>query len=183
MNPDPSYWPATQGTGFWQDIFQSISVATGLATAAIAAIVATIAYRQYLVERLRLQHDLFERRFEIYKAVQKALSSILHHNKPVDDDYASLADAWQRARFLFGDDVPARLDQYRACANRLMHLHEVIYGDTNSPERPKLVNEQYERLGWVGDQIAELHKLFYPYLRFPLKRPYWWWPRLLRKEK
>ena len=66
MNPAPGYWPVDQGAGFWQAIAESIPEITGLATAAIAGIVALITVKQYLVERLKLQHDLFERRYEIY---------------------------------------------------------------------------------------------------------------------
>jgi hypothetical protein len=46
-----------------------IDLLSAALTPLIAAIVAYIAYQQYRVNRLRLSHDLFERRLKIFEAV------------------------------------------------------------------------------------------------------------------
>lgn len=55
-------------------------VLSALLTPLIAAIAVYIAYRQFRVERLRLQHELYERRLKVYRAVQSFLSDIMRES-------------------------------------------------------------------------------------------------------
>lgn len=141
-----------------------------LATTAIAAIVAIITTKQYLVSRDQMRHELFERRFEIYKQVQIFLSKILEKGRVDDESIPEFYDAMQKARFLFGEEISEYLKEIKehAFAERQAHSKMSEIKD-NKSERSKYASERSEELRWLIGQISNLHVKFGPYMSFSRK--------------
>jgi hypothetical protein len=139
-----------------------ISLALSAGTVAVAGIVAIITYQQYRTNRLRLRHELFERRFAIFKETQRYLTKIMEEGRLTDEmfqtHYPDFMDAWQRSRFLFGPDI----------AN---HLDEIRHRSIEMRARASQGNHDavYRHLNWLVDQTPRLFERFGPYLSFPVK--------------
>lgn len=112
-----------------------------LATPAIAAIVAIITFRQYLVSRDQIRHQLFERRFEVYKKTQIFLSNIMQEGTLKEEALPDFYDGMQKAKFLFGKDVNIYLEDIKKSA---------FAGE----------------LRWISEQIGQLHVKFGRYMNF-----------------
>lgn len=108
-------------SGFWTPaVFSAAITAT---TALITGIViATIAWRQWKTAKDKLALDLFDRRFDAYKAVLAAIEARQDEIRKGDireqavdgwPETEALSQFWREssdARFLFGDDVDDILD-------------------------------------------------------------------------
>lgn len=155
MEPDEAQ--TLSDPAFWQ-------ASTATFTAVIALLVAMITYRQFRTDRMRLRHELFERRFAVYKSTQKYLTEIMaegHANTPA---YAEFGDAWQRSRFFFKDEIPEFLEIILDTANKNIMLNKRYEPLAPGAERTKLVNEAIEALGRLTDQLPKLHQVFRPHL-------------------
>ncbi|MGJ3258210.1 MAG: hypothetical protein ACFE0S_01285 [Rhodospirillales bacterium] len=133
-----------------------------MATLVVAGSVAVITYQQYWVNRLRLRHELFDRRFEVFKAAQRFLSEIMREGRLTDDglanEYPKFIDAWQRSRFLFNNEIADYLDSIGKRALQL-RLHD----------RRDRHEEEASDLEWLTQQTTVLFEKFRPYLAFPKK--------------
>jgi uncharacterized protein YdbL (DUF1318 family) len=117
-----------------------------------------------------MRHELFERRFGVYKNIQIFLSQILQKSRVEDEALSVFYDAMQKARFLFGEDVNGYLEEIKRHAFAEKHAAarmEEIRGDRN--ERSKYVARRSDEIKWLGDQLDELHRKFGPYMRFSRK--------------
>ncbi|MCA8037073.1 hypothetical protein LGM46_29325 [Burkholderia arboris] len=96
----------------WWELIKGIP--TALATLTIGGVAAYIAYRQYRVAHAKFKLDLFEKRFVIYQAVVRALSSIEQSNNVYSERPTGLSSALRAdtsaAQFLFDDDVAAFIE-------------------------------------------------------------------------
>lgn len=142
--------------------------AAAWATVAIAAIVAFVEIRNYRVSRDQIRHDLFERRFAIYKAVQIFLSKVMQEGKL---DYQALPefyDAMQKARFLFGKDVNEYLEEIKshvfALNKTVRKMNDNWEDETKRLENVERIDEEFR---WLSDQLDELHMYFGKYINFP----------------
>lgn len=136
--------------------------AISLGTFSVALIVALITGQQAWTNRLRLRHELFERRFEVFKAAQVYISKIMEEGGLNDEMlgtlYPEFVDAWQQSRFLFGKDIVDYLDRIRAQSIQLHSLRD----------RGKHT-EANGNLAWLCAQAPELFKRFGPYMKFAVK--------------
>jgi hypothetical protein len=116
------------------------TLAADLATPAIAAVVAFVTISQYRVSRDQMRHELFERRFDVYKKIQVFLSKILEKGRFEEESLPEFYDAMQKARFLFGEDVNGYLEEIKRHAFAEKHAEarmEETRGDKN--QRSKYV--------------------------------------------
>ena len=128
----------------------AFEIVFGLATAFIALTVAIVSVRQYRVERMKLRHDLFDRRFAVFKTAQLFVSKVIQDAELPADEYTDFVDAWQRSRFLFGNDVSDYLDELRKRSLKIR------YGK---------MKESTAALTWVTEQPTILFDKFIPYLK------------------
>ena len=66
-------------------MFINGTLAISIGTLAVAVVIAVITYQQHLTNRLRLRHELFERRFAIFKTTQVYLSKIMQEGGLKDE--------------------------------------------------------------------------------------------------
>lgn len=86
-------------------------IVTSLLLALIAAIGAWIAYQQMLIASVKLNHDLFDRRFAIYRATQLYIIAMLKHEGAQQIDAETWWEVACAAPFLFDKQTANFIDQ------------------------------------------------------------------------
>lgn len=136
------------------------TLATAGATLAVGLLVAFIAYRQWAVARTKLKLDLFEKRYALYRRIEKALQP----NVRLEDwsDEMSLLYMLTETRFLFS----------RAMAEELLKTYKWKINTSI----PAIGTSEYLAEGGQEQRhkaLAELHrratvidKIAFPYLDF-----------------
>tara|TARA_R110002051_G_scaffold225076_3_gene288032 strand:+ start:6007 stop:6549 length:543 start_codon:yes stop_codon:yes gene_type:complete len=139
-----------------------VKIVTGVMPIAIAAIVAWVAIQQWITARDKLALDLFDRRFEAWKALDTAFDGYLADlSKSYDDgvldpepgfDSMNFVRAESHTRFLFGEDFREKLGEL---TTHLFHLREgPADGSMYIPMRRHAV-----RLRWELEDIAERYMM------------------------
>jgi hypothetical protein len=110
------------------------ATANAVATTAIAFLVAVITWRQWITNRLRLRHELFDRRFEIYEKLTGFLADTLAAGRVAPGAEIELLCQTKRAHFVFGSDTEIRSvisEIYRGAVNlhALSSEEENLSGD------------------------------------------------------
>ena len=134
-------------------------------SALIAAIAIYIAYQQWSTNKSRLKHELYDRRFKIYKAVQIHLSHVLTHAKIDDEKIAALGNAMQDARFLMNEKIYEYIHEIYIKSIKMRSKQEQYKGIPVGDKRSKLVEEEHENLEWLTDQLPKLHIVFGLFLK------------------
>lgn len=93
-------------------------------TPLIAVVTTYIAYQQWLTNKSRLAHELYDRRLAVFKAVRTLYGEIGDAGTAkycmVRRFYATTAEA----EFLFGDEIPRHLEELYERGMDLSSLHE-----------------------------------------------------------
>jgi hypothetical protein len=82
-----------------------------LLTPVIASIGVIIAYQQMKINRSRLRHELFEKRFRIFKSAGNFLGSIIREGKATLGAQGEFRSGIQGSSFLFDKKVSDLLDE------------------------------------------------------------------------
>src|SRR5437868_5174759 len=69
-----------------------------------------VSYSQIATARNQFRMDLFEKRHEVFVATWKFLSDLIHKNPVSTADIFNFCNSTANAKFLFGDDIVAFLD-------------------------------------------------------------------------
>jgi hypothetical protein len=154
-----------------QAIFGAIGVS-------IAFGVAVIGYFQWRTAHQRIILDLFERRFEPYEQISKAIYDYGHKTKVSQETLDLFRKAQQRARFLYGEKVTTYLGDRCEDLLTVQLLRPLL--DTSEQQHPPLTLEQQQKLAEADKQLTklpiELPVLLIPYMRLDQKMPSFWWP-------
>lgn len=155
----------------WAQWLQVLSPAvTGIGTILIAAIVASIAYRQWRTANAKLALDLFDKRMAVFSDVDQAAKLVAGHGGARNNDAAALAlQAWRTSTFLFQNDLRAHLE---SIVDQILAI-EAAENMLEAPENEE-VRQQHIKAKWDGVKaIARLRKglpnQFAPYLRMDHK--------------
>ena len=138
-------------------------VALPYLTLLVAATVAWIGYHQYALAKARFKLDLFEKRFAIYKATEKFLSSSA---SPSRDDLAEFRRDTRDALFLFSDDIVKYLEEIGKAGNYIVTAEALLESSPIGDARTDAVNKQAAEIRKLVDKFDELTAVFTPYLRF-----------------
>lgn len=135
-----------------------VDVLSAFLTPVIAILAIIIAYQQYRINRLRSQHELYERRFRVYKAVQSFLSQIVQEVK-IDlprcfQFYAETSESV----FLFKKSVQEFIEQVFKRAIELHSLHEEM--QKSAAAQGERAKEKAQLIKWFYEQLEESKKLF-----------------------
>jgi hypothetical protein len=127
---------------------------------------ATIAKQQAELADMRLQHDLFDRRYAVYEAAQKLLSDILQHAKISDAAYNDFVHNSGKSIFLLNKELSEYIGELRANAiNLIMVSNRLADPDLRvGDERIKLAHEKGALLAWFTAQFSVLVEKFTPVL-------------------
>lgn len=163
----------------WQEFdWQSFStLVTGL-TAVIAALIigwrqsqilamqSEISEMQATTDMLRLRHELFDRRLEVYRSTMSLIRHIVSHaTKPSSELQNEFLLAKGQATFLFSADVNAHLQtvwesacDYELVKGQMTRLFELEghYGDENLVKENALMKKF---VGYMHDLPKQFHEL------------------------
>jgi hypothetical protein len=132
----------------------------------VAAIVAWTNYQQHLLTKEKFKLDLFEKRFAVYKGVQRFLTHILLKAKIELDKLNEFRGDTQDAVFLFCDDIPKYLGSIDRKALDMWTKAEQYKDLPVREERSKLCKEESRLLMELLDELPRLKDVFAPYLKF-----------------
>lgn len=147
-----------------------ISVLQALAVPAIGILAAVIGFFQWRTAHQKLAVDLFDRRWDTYTAIRKALNPVVREGSAKDEDYWNYVRASDRADFLFGDDVAQFLKGITEAMAWLSSFRESL-ADTSHPDRQKLIEAKYKHFKTVTDFYTKAPPIFSRYMRIDQKLP------------
>ena len=130
----------------------------------IGIAVAYVAYQQWQTNHRRLRHELYDRRFKIYKTVQIYLSHIFRDAKVNEETEPALFDAKQQSRFLMGPEIEEYLDEVLQRSSKVTMYQKMREGARDREEHSQLVQKEHDELKWLNGQINTLNDCFSPYL-------------------
>jgi hypothetical protein len=142
----------------------------------VAAIVAVIAFLQYRTARQQWRTannhavlDQFERRYAIYTAFREVIGSIVGSSHAAHDGFIKAAEAAERAKFLFDDDVVSYVDQLVRDVSDLSNIVRERNDETHGDDLKKNVQEERRLRDRIEKFRTEGTELFARYIRFPDK--------------
>ena len=128
----------------WLQYVQAVAVVT------IAAIGARLAWKQVQIADVKLQHDLYDRRYRVFYAARTLLANIGLKGSASDDDVHAFMRDTSDAVFLFDDELPKYLEEM---GKRAFRHAGPVNGD---------VMIEYM---WFGEQLSTLVSKFEPFLK------------------
>lgn len=143
-----------------------IPTATAITTAAVAILVAIITWRQWVTNRARLKHELFDRRYEVYEKVAAFLAEVLQAGRvPAGREFEFLRET-KRAFFVFDCDTDIKAlvtEIYRKAVD--LHALDATLEGLSGEERTKNIEKQREIKNWFESTLTSLEIKFEKYLR------------------
>ena len=143
-----------------------VIVLSGIATPAIAAIVALITWQNWGTNRGVLREKLFERRFEIFLETQNFLSMLTGKDDQLDIEIWRFSDTCQRSRFLFGHKIFEYLDNIRRTAFDTQFQQSVMKNPDQYDDSQDQIRKYCENKKWYFKQLTVIFDEFSPYLSF-----------------
>jgi hypothetical protein len=131
-------------------------------TAFVAVIVAVIAFLQWVTAREKVRLDLFDKRFAVYDELRAAMS--LHLGGDTGPAFLEFARAVSRARFLFGPEVQAFLEDREKDLGREMTLKGLLPQPIPEDQRGETAAELAALLRRHADFRRDFDQLVAPYM-------------------
>lgn len=147
----------------WLQIVQALAVP--LIGAVIAAAGVWIAFQQMHVARVKLLHDLYDRRYAVFDAARKLIFEIISKREASDETYYRFAIGAADAPFLFDDNMTAYLVQIRDRASKLHSANSVADSRIPGNEKAAARKAGDEHFTWITAQLSDLTERFRPFLQ------------------
>jgi hypothetical protein len=142
-------------------------IVTGMASVAIASLVAWIAWGQSRTAQDKLALDLFERRASVLAKVQQATHLIMGPGYPVDrEPFLLLHQARAEAQFLFDHEVGSHIGQLIVAIMKLGLSHTMIADKDRSQDWHTMNGDN---LLIVEAGVRTMTELMAPYMQFTHK--------------
>ena len=122
----------------------------------IAIITTYIAYQQYRTNKLRLKHDLFERRWSVYKTIMETLEAVIREGNINDDKLLKFNIERAKSYFLFDESLHKYIDEIY---EKLVDLQEM-----NSATEEEKAKKRGELKKWFIAQIKVTKEKFHKFL-------------------
>ena len=140
--------------------------ASAILTTTIAALVMIVTCGQWITNRARLRHELFELRYGIFEQIAAFVAGVLQTGQIDHGSSAEFLRRTKRAYFAFGCDpgVKGLLGEIYNNANRLMLLQQkqqILSGDALNSN----LDKQLEAQQWFDRALRELEPTFEKFLR------------------
>ncbi len=130
--------------------------------------VAIIAYQQWQLAKNKAKYDLYEKRFDAFKALKKYLSSVVQNAVVNTQDLVDFRWKFEEHYFLFEEDIRDYVDKIYKESFEMRRLQRKLTGIRAlpvGPERKQIVDKEMEKLKWLTEQLEESKKKFDKYLR------------------
>jgi hypothetical protein len=138
---------------------------------------ADIARQQADLATVRLKHDLFDRRFEIYETVFAFLIEIVQDSNISPEGMSKFVRGTQKAVFVFDQSVVDYFEQLRTQAAILQEQVALLHnqGNPQGPERSEAPRRRAELFMWFTHQLPILMQRLRPFMALDentASRPY-----------
>ncbi|ARO25010.1 hypothetical protein CO659_31095 [Rhizobium sp. S9] len=149
-----------------------IDTLTALLTPTIAVAVAWISFQQWKTARAKLNLDLFDRRYAVYRGATDALRAIARDGGCKDDEaFGLMLNAWSESQFLFGPDVQEHLDELLDAILTIQSAQHIIEdGQLEKDERSAQVKKKWEGVKRLSKERKHLVGVFEPYMLMDHRR-------------
>lgn len=132
----------------------------------IAVMVACTGYQQHKLAKDKFKLDLFEKRFAVYKGIQRFLT-IIHQKSEFDDGQLfEFRRDTQNATFLFGSEITKYINMIDSKALKMRSIVSQYQPLPVGKDRSVLVENQDQLLTELIAELPRLREVFAPYLRF-----------------
>jgi hypothetical protein len=139
----------------WIQILQALTVPL------IAAVGAWVAVQQMRIARIKLQHDLYDRRYAVFQAVRRFLDETVANLLVSRDILRAFVIGTADAEFLFPDELAAYLGEMSRRARTAQSIYTTMQSlPDDSPERAKASLAANEQTRWLIEQIDGLTARF-----------------------
>lgn len=145
----------------WVDILSSLGVVV------VGCIAAYIAFRQYKNDSTRLKLDVYDKRFEVYRAIREFISGIFQNGNVTYKEISQFQVRSAQAEFLLDEEINKKIEELRSKGLRLHYVEDRL-NNSNLPvgeERTKLAEESGELLTWFDEESKKMTKLFVKHLK------------------
>lgn len=140
------------------DYLQSILVPV------IAIITSFIAYRQWKIEKIKLTHDLFEKRFKIYQQFQIYKSKILQSGTCTVKDYELFASNTSESIFIFGENMIKLKRDFEEKGMELWAIEKELESNKWTKEEKSIkINKRLEHQKWFLH--VDINEVFLKYMK------------------
>jgi len=141
-----------------------IDILSALLTPTFVILGSWIAYRQWRINRDRLKHELFDRRWDQFVAIKEFMSSIIVEGKVLREARINFQQKTRGCRFLFN----VRIDDYVSDLYKksldLGTLDSELQGLTGADHSDN-IKKQREIKEWFESHLKYIEDLFEPYLK------------------
>ena len=126
-----------------------IDVLTALLTPMVAVLGSIIAIQQWKINKKRLNHELFDRKFLMFEATKKFINAALVDIKVKNEDRFTFFAETKGALFIFDSEIVYYSDTVHSKAVELT-LHQKKKDDM----------QEEEVIKWFGGQITNIDEIF-----------------------
>jgi hypothetical protein len=124
-----------------------------------------IARQQAELADIRLKHDVFDRRFEVYEATRNFLRPIVINDTITNDEIAQYLKGTEKAVFLFDQEMVDHLHELYERANRLRTIMYQLGDHALSDEkRAELLPQHDELVDWFRGQYQIVVQRLKPFM-------------------
>ena len=144
------------------------AVGVPIAAVVVAIVGSWIALQQKRIASVKLQHDLFDRRFAILESLNRMLNDVVERGKLVDDSHQAFLVSVAIAPFLLSDSrLVSYLQEVEAHTNKFMGTSPFLSSQipAGNPRRKKAADVEAREIQWLIDQTAGLSDRFQSSLR------------------
>jgi hypothetical protein len=147
-----------------------VQILQALATPAIAIVGAWVALQQMKIARIKLQHDLYDRRYAVFQSVRSLMNQVISNKFVAAETLNSFAIGTADAPFLFDDVLARYLREFRDHAAAHQSINLVMEGMPAGDQKTAASNKAGEHLQWLLEQIDVLTEKFRPFLQLDKRR-------------
>ena len=152
------------------EAFSPIEFISSLLTPIIAVITILIAYRQYKNDKMRLKHELYEKRIQVYNHFIDYICEIQREGSCISiDSIHRYHNNIFISSFLFDAKIQKYLEVIYQKSISMWNYHVQCYplngtpGIPVGPERSRICKEETDLYIWISNQRDESVKLFKEY--------------------
>jgi len=149
-----------------------INTLTALLTPTIALAVAWVSFQQWRTARAKLNLDLFDKRYAVYRGATEAIGEITRHGGCKNNaSFKLMMNAWSESQFLFGPEVQHFLDEMLDVIIAIQSAEHVIEDShLDGDERAAQVKIKWDGVKRLSKERKRLVSVFKPYMLMDHRR-------------
>lgn len=130
----------------------------------LSAISVAILYGQYRQNRLNWRLAVYEKRYAVYSATMKFLSSIMVHAEAKYEELQHFLQNTREKEFFFKEDVNNFLSEIYEKAVRLLAIEKNLESSSVRKKQTALADEKASLVLWMKNGLENAKNIFMPYL-------------------